>query len=87
MNLEAFKHAIINSFDDIMQVVSYIEELEGSSIKIWIRDKLKLIDDKDIDKFVDHSIKTAISLLLKKSLIWTGNLNGNVIGIRKFPLQ
>jgi len=67
LNLEAFNHAIINSFDETMQVVSYIEELEGGSIKIWIRDKLKLIEDKDIDRFVNNPIKTTISSLLKKS--------------------
>ncbi len=50
IGFEDFNQAIIKGFSQELKVVSYIEEVEQGSIKIWIRDVLK-------DKITDDNIR------------------------------
>lgn len=67
-SLEDFNHAIVHGIDNTIQVVSYIEELEGGSIKIWLKDKIQSISDENIENTVNNGIvKTVLSSVLIKA--------------------
>lgn len=74
-SLEEFNHAIVSGIgDDSIQVVSYIEELEGGSIIYKLRDKifqakkgLEKVSDEEIEEFSKQPRQKSLAYVLKKS--------------------
>ena len=74
-SLEEFNHAIVSGIgDDTIQVVSYIEELEGGSIIYKLRDKifqakkgLEKVSDEEIEEFSKQPRQKSLAYVLKKS--------------------
>lgn len=74
-SLEEFNHAIVSGIgDDSIQVVSYIEELEGGSIIYKLRDKvfqvkkgLEKVSDQEIEEFSKQPRQKSLAYVLKKS--------------------
>ncbi len=73
-SLEEFNHAIVSGIgDDTIQVVSYIEELEGGSIIYKLRDKifqakkgLEKVSDAEIEEFSKQPRQKSLAYVLKK---------------------
>nr|VFK59034.1 MAG: hypothetical protein BECKTUN1418F_GA0071002_11625 [Candidatus Kentron sp. TUN]VFK67581.1 MAG: hypothetical protein BECKTUN1418E_GA0071001_11565 [Candidatus Kentron sp. TUN] len=67
LGLDKLNKELVSPIRSEVDIVSYIEEIESGSIKVWLKDKLSSPTDGQIDAFVKAPISSTASALLKAS--------------------